>query len=128
MTAQIPEILIHRGKMLAMCAQPLYPYLNRLSKKRRPEFVRTSTTCHRGYVGTWEIRDDHLFLVGIEGVLKTPTGRLEATMDNTLPWVKGGALAASWVSDRLRCPEGRLVAYVHNAFPGRYERDRIFEF
>jgi hypothetical protein len=116
MTAQIPEILIHRGQKLSLCEQPLYPYLlGRIPKSRRPAFASTTTACHRGYVGTWEIREDQLYLVGIEGLMRTPA------------WVKG-ALAAKWFSGRVRCPEGRLVTYVHHAYASTYERDRIFEF
>ncbi len=100
----------------------------RLPRKRRPEFVRTTTACYRGYIGTWEIRDDRLFLVGIERLLRTPEGIVDATMGNALPWVKDGALAANWVSDGLRCPEGRLICYAHAMFQSRYERDRVFEF
>jgi hypothetical protein len=127
MTAQIPEILIHRGQKLSLCEQPLYPYLARIPKSRRPAFASTTTACHRGYVGTWEIREDQLYLVGIEGLMRTPEGFVEACVETALPWVKG-ALAAKWFSGRVRCPEGRLVTYVHHAYASTYERDRIFEF
>jgi hypothetical protein len=127
MTAQIPEILLHRGQRFSLCEQPLYGYLGRLPKARRPNFARTSTACHRGYVGTWEIREDQLYLVAIEGFMWTPEGVVEARLESALPWVKGG-LAAKWFSGRVRCPEGRLVSYVHNAYASTYERDRIFDF
>lgn len=52
---------------------------------------------------------------------------VEATLATALPWVKG-SLPATWVDDRIRCPEGRLVSYVHNGFASRYERDRFFDF
>jgi hypothetical protein len=127
MTAQFPEILTHHGLQLNLCARPLETYLGRIPKSRRPDFVSTTTACHRGYVGGWEIREDHLCLVAIEGLMRTPEGFVEASLETALPWVKG-TLVAKWFSGRVRCPEGRLVSYVHAAFASTYERDRIFEF
>lgn len=127
MTAQIPELLLHRSMRLDLCAQPLYDYLIRLPKTRRPDFEWTSTACHRGYIGTWEIRDGHLYLVALEGLLKTPAGFVEADLRAAFPWVKE-ALPANWVTGRLRCPEGRLVSYKHAGYASRYERDRLFDF
>jgi hypothetical protein len=112
---------------LDLCAEPLYDYLRKRPIARRPPFVRTTTACHRSYVGTWEIRDGTLWLVGIDGLIETAHGIVEADLETALPWVKG-ALPASWVSDRLRCPEGRLVNYVHAGYASQYERDRFFDF
>lgn len=127
MTAQVPEILIHRGIRLNLCVAPLGNYLNRLPKRRRPEFVSTCTACHRGYVGTWEIRDGYLHLVALEGLIRTPDGFAETDLRAALPWLKD-TLRATWLTDRVRCPEGRLVSYIHHAYASQYERDRIFEF
>lgn len=127
MTAQIPEILFHRSMRLDLCAEPLREYLRKLPKKRRPEFASTSTACRRGYIGTWEIQDGCLCLVALQGNLKTPKGFVDADLKTALPWVKG-VLPAAWLTDRVRCPEGRLVAYVHAGYASRYERDRVFDF
>ena len=127
MTAQIPEVLLHRSMTLSLCSCPLGYYLDRLSKSRRPRFLRTSTACVRGYVGTWEIRDRRLWLVAVEGLIETPEGVIEADLETALPWVRG-PLPATWLTDRVRCPQGRLFGYVHMGFASRYERDRCFEF
>jgi hypothetical protein len=127
MTAQAPEILVHRGVQLNLCADPLYEYLEQLPHRHHPEFASTSTACHRGYVGTWEIRGGHLVLVALEGLIKTADGFVEADLKTAFPWVND-TLRASWVTNRLRCPEGRLVSYVHQGYASRYERDRVFDF
>lgn len=127
MTAQIPEILRYRGQNLNLCADILWSYLIRLPKSRRPVFAPSTTACHRGYVGTWEIRENQLYLVALEGELEGAHGLVEATLATALPWLKG-PLKATWFSDRARCPEGRLLSYVHAGFASDYERDRYLEF
>lgn len=127
MTAQVPDTLLFRGKTWPLCAQPLYRYLTRLRKSRRPQFAPSSTSNWRGYTATWEIRGDMLHLVGLEGALRTPSGVVEATLQTALPWVKE-SLAATWVTDDLRCVEGRLLTYIHAGYASRYERDRLFRF
>ena len=126
MTAQFPEILLHRGQRMSLAADPLRGYLGRLRRGRRPDFVWTSTACWRGYIGTWEFRDGYLCLVGLEGAMKVDGRESSCDLAMALPWV-GGCLRATWVNDRLRCPEGRLVRYNHNMFCSAYERDRWFD-
>ena len=127
MTAQAPDILLYRGKKLALCEQILYPYLRRLRKSRRPDFVAPSTACWRGYIATWEVRDDILHLVELDGWLRLPDDVVQATIATALPWVKG-SLPATWFSGWIRCPEGRLLDYVHAGYSSLYERDRSFFF
>lgn len=125
MTAQIPDRLIHRGRELDLCALPLEGYLKRLPKARRPKFVPGSTANWRGYVATWEIIDGRLFLTAIDHAVFKADGKLnEASLAAIFP--RGPhPVPATWVSDGLRCPEGRLRAYVHAGFASTYERDRI---
>ena len=127
MTAQVPDVLVYRGKKLTLCDAILHPYLCRLRKSRRPEFVAASTACWRGYIATWEIRDGMIHLVDLDGSLQTPDGVIQATIETALPWVKG-SLPATWFSGWIRCPEGRLLQYVHAGYASQYERDRSFYF
>lgn len=128
MTAQVPEILLHRGRRLDLCAQPLFPWLRRLRGRRRRTFAPPSTACWRGYVGTWSIVEGRLCLVALEGLLKVPGGDgfevREVTLETAFPWLDG-PLQATWVDEDLRCPEGRLIDYAHHGYASRYERDRI---
>ena len=125
MTTQLPEILIHRGQKLNLCEQPLYDYLRRLRKRRRPKFLSWTTACHRGYVATWEIIDNKLYLRDLEGVIARDGEAIDADLKTALPWLKP-PLFAKWVSGDLRGPEGRLVNYTHHGYSSKYERDRLF--
>ena len=127
MTAQAPEILIFRDKKLALFDQPLYSYLKRLPKARRPIFRYGSSACWRGYVGTWEIRQGLLTLVSLEGNLQQGDDIVDATLELAFPKAKGG-LAATWFTGHLRCVEGLCLQYVHRGYSSQYERDRVLEF
>ncbi|QCI68269.1 hypothetical protein [Phreatobacter stygius] len=116
-------MLALRGQLHDLCALPLEPYLRRLKKARRPVFVTTSSACWRGYVAHWVVRDDALYLVDLAGWMERDGEPIQASLEVALPWLKPPVLA-TWVSDWLRCPEGRRISYRHFGFESRYERDR----
>lgn len=125
MTAQIPDILIHRGERYPLCESLLSPYLTRLPKTRRPDFVATSTALWRGYEATWEIVEGRLFLVALQGVVRNEDDFSDIDLAEAFPW-RAVPIHATWVSKTLRCPEGRLRSYRHHGFAATYERDREF--
>ena len=121
-----PDRLIHRSQNLDLCATPLEDYLKRLPKARRPKFLPGSTANWRGYVASWEIVEQRLFLTGIEDAIVQVDGKFhDATLETIFP--RGPfPVPATWVTGEFRCPEGRLRTYVHAGFASAYERDRIF--
>lgn len=127
MTAQDPEILHHRNKSILMMGTPLYRYISRLPKKRRPDFRYGSTTNWRGYVGTWEIIGKQLFLVSIEGDVLRDGALFQADLQTLFPKARG-PVVANWVSGEFRCVEGRELMYVHSGFSSLFERDRLLTF
>lgn len=124
MTAQCPDVLTLRGQHHDVCALPLEAYLSRLRKARRPVFLAESSACWRGYVARWEVVDEALYLVDLDGLIERDGAPIRANLKMALPWLKPPVLA-TWVSDCLRCPEGRLISYRHFGFESRYERDRL---
>jgi hypothetical protein len=127
MTAQVPEILIHRQQKFSLFDQPLYPRLTRIPKARRPKFAPDSTACHRGYTGTWEVREGMLTLVALEGGLWQGDDVVDASLELVFPKARGG-LPATWFTGELRCVEGLLHEYVHHGFGSQFERDRLLHF
>lgn len=124
MTAQVPDILIIRGKRHILFSDPLRKLLHSTRKTNRPKLKSTSTACYRGYVALWEIRDEHLYLLDLNGFVEQHERVIPINLERAMPWLKRPVLA-KWVSGELRCPEGRLVSYVHHPFQSEYERDRI---
>lgn len=122
MTAQIREILILDGQKTSMASCPDIP--DELPELRacdvddqsEPGYDRIfgSTACWRGYQGTWEIRDGHLYLVDIRGRY-----RLRSTDSKPIP--------ATWFTGALRVPRGERLQYVHMGFGSVYEEELHIE-
>lgn len=117
MTAQISERLIFEGHQVALLSNPLSDYF--ALGGRDPGFQSTSTALWRGYVGTWEVTDDRLYLVALQGLLKSGE---EANLASVFPGFEYRVFA-HWFSGRLRIPQGKRLAYVHMGYGSTYERD-----
>lgn len=115
MTAQVSEKLIYKKESLSLCSNPLSPYLINNSF----EFQSSSTACWRGYIGSWEIENDRLYLKKISGHLKNGQ---DVTIETLFPGFSSGVFA-HWYSGELRCPRGKLLKYVHGGYASQYEED-----
>ncbi len=82
MTAQQPDILIVDGEKVSLYSTPLDPYIARRGKGW--PFASAITSYWRGYVATWEIEDDVLFLVALKGWIATKPLRASHPMDISL--------------------------------------------
>ena len=78
------------------------------ARKTSGSTILFSTACWRGYIGTWEVRDDRFYLVDIEGL-----------------WRKEGddPILADWFTGTLRIPRGEMLHYVHMGFGSVYEKE-----
>jgi hypothetical protein len=107
MTAQVGEKIIVDGQETWMAFCPPLPI-------GHPRLVAvggdrpTSTACWRGYVGTWELRQDRFYLVGVEGDFK---------LNGDEP------IFADWFTGVLRIPKGKILMYVHMGFGSVYEEE-----
>lgn len=136
-TGQAPDLLVYNGKTYDLFSNPLEDYYS--YKRRRPPFMIEPHTVisgvWRGYIATWEITDGRLYLSKVDSWL---CGRYSKSRRNkgcrrvTLRELFGkrvvnGRVLASWVSDRLRVPDGKEIQYVHMGYGSIYERDMFFE-
>lgn len=126
MTAQSMEMIFFKNQKLYMATEPLQPYLDSLAEK--PRFFPNSTSCWRGYHGTWEIRDNRLLLIHLvcyRADLKI--GKIwEVDMDFLFP----GQIEvfADWFTGEIRIPQGDLLEYVHGGYDSTYEKDLFLDF
>ncbi len=120
MTAQIPETLHFHGEKLSLCGCPLGSYL-RLAGIQL-EFRAPMTCLWRGYVGSWEIVDDRLYLIDLHGKLADGTDVNLATLFPDFPQ----RVFAHWYTGVLRAPRGKLLEYVHQGWGSTYEEDVFF--
>ena len=117
-TAQTPEILVYEGKTENMFSEPRIPVDNpRVRAIPQEEFERkakdgtfpgivSSTACWRQYIGSWEIKDDRLFLTNVIGMFE---------LSGEEP------LFADWYSGVLRVPRGEILKNVHMGYDTVYE-------
>lgn len=119
MTAQATEILHYQGEVTAMCTQPLDDYFRLLGFNPRFEFNSSGLT--RGYIGTWEIRDERLYLIGLNAKLKNGT---KANVASVFPGYPDRVFA-HWYTGQLRLPQGKILEYRHMDYASIYESDLL---
>lgn len=117
MTVQIAETLVWDNWRFPLFSTPLdgcdiWP-------EERPSFVSTYTANHRGYHGTWTIKDRRLYLVKLAGNLK---GDVEGTLETLLPNHES-PIFAEWVNGDLRLGSGSHVRI--NGLWGAKYRDNV---
>lgn len=117
MTAQIEERLAYQGESLSMCSEPLGNYFYFSGVK--PKFARTNTALWRNYVGTWEILDGRLYLIGLEATMMDGSA---ASLEAVFPGFPDRVFA-HWYSGELRVPRGELIRFVHMGYSSKHEED-----
>lgn len=122
MTAQFTEVLKHRGETLSLCTYPLNVYWH--SSDNPIALQSTSTGCWRGYIGTWEITGDRLYLVKFWGNRKGESDYEQVGLADVFPYYADGVFA-HWFTGELRCPQGERLRYVHSGFESKYEQDLL---
>ena len=124
MTAQFAEKLLYQGQELTLCAEPLGPFLE--FSGSTVKFCANCSALWRGYVGTWAIENDRLYLVKLSGNVVTDGQEHEVGLEALFPGYPHGVFA-HWFSGELRCPSGALLNYVHGGFASTYEKDLFLQ-
>jgi len=121
-STQYPDILLYEGDTLMLYSYPLEEYLSQKGSRilSGTEMQGSCTALVRGYVATWEMRNDSLFLVKVEiGKCNTPT-----PIDLSAEFETAKVFAA-WVSSELFSPSGKRI-YFHSLSEPVFEYDRVF--
>lgn len=117
MTAQMPEKLKYKGKKYDMCSEPLRAYFALTGIKFKPRVICSALS--RGYVGTWKIIDDRLYLVKLKNGYDKDA---ESCIAEYFP-DHSDRVFADWYSGKIRLPQGKALKYVHAGFSSTYESD-----
>ena len=121
MTAQAPDIIVIDGEAFRLFSNPLESYFN--EDNPRPNFGVVCTANWRGYVATWEISEDTLYLVNLSSSGSRSTDFSIATLFPGSP----KKVKAEWFSGELRVPGGKCIHYVHLGYFSVYEKELIIE-
>lgn len=119
MTAQRRERLLYKGEEIWMATVPLNQYIQNRDDLK---FICYSTACRRGYYGSWEIRDNKLFLIGLKAYTE---GYKEVGLNYLFPGQE--KVFADWFSGEIKIPQGEILKYVHMEYASIFEKDLILK-
>jgi hypothetical protein len=130
-TAQQCDILVLKGKKYSIFTNPLRPFLDR-NPGRLPESNIISTSNWRGYVATWEVKNDRLVLTDV-GMLQSvgkpsevsPSTEIRSVMAKMFP--DQNEVLADWFTGNIIIPDGELVSYVHMGYASTYSKYIILQ-
>ena len=104
MTAQVKEKLYSDGKEYGMATEPLKPYLEKLDNK--PKFSLLNTGCWRGYVGKWEVLNNHLYIIDLFSQIEISNEIVEVGLGYLFP--EQEKVFANWFSGSISLPHAKL--------------------
>lgn len=139
MTAQIPDYIPYKGEFRALYCNPLEAYFQQHSP--RPEFPACSSACWRGYVATWKVNDNRLYLHAlrseqherrvhdVDGPIMWATNDVSQDILDVLVVFQDaeGDVLADWVTGELRIPDGEMLQYAHGGYGSVFERDIMLD-
>lgn len=132
-TAQISDRLIYEGKSYHLHNNPLEAYFKKYPKKC-PEGDLTNPALWRGYIATFEIKNQALILTDLKiQVYEHEEGKEEWAPEIVLKPVlkevypEEEALKIDWCTDVLILPFGKLIHYVDNAYASTFEQYILLE-
>lgn len=115
MCNQVADSIIVKGEKYCLYTFPLDRYWTRW--KPKPPIQMPKTSCWRGYVATWKIFENSLYLIDI--IFNTPTE--EVGLDYLFPH-NTGQVKADWYTSELQIPLGDRL-YCENMEDPVYEYD-----
>lgn len=130
-TGQFGDILIWKGDTLTLLSNPLesHPDFKTLKLSLfgdRKEDL--STGCWRGYIAEWVIAEGELYLTNIYSCDYRDNG-IKADLKNLFGnKFSGGKIRASWVTEELIIPMGKLLFDFNLGYNFIYEKEVGLEF
>jgi hypothetical protein len=128
MAAQLPDVIVMNKEKMQLYSNPLETYWIAV-RKDRPTF-QASENCKRGYIATWEIHDQQLYLRDVQGsterkFLFFTLKPIQYSMRKLFRKYRSGAVKAKWFTGKLRIPKGAMTAYDHDGYNSRFEQEMI---
>ncbi|WP_051205343.1 hypothetical protein [Salinimicrobium xinjiangense] len=124
MTAQAREIIYINGKEEQMATEPLELFLK---KNPHLRFEPFHTACWRGYFGTWQLKDEKLYLIDFNGNFEGLEGEtMPMDLKDLFPDQK--KVFADWFTGIIKIEKGELLEYVHLEYESLYEKDHFLVF
>lgn len=124
-TAQMPDVLVLGGRRRELWTNPLESHPAAESGAFVVEREGFVTNNWRGYVATWVIDGDRLYLTGLEAPYpEDGQGEEKADLAKLFPGqYNGGRVHADWFTGELRVPDGKMIDYVHMGYGSTFTRE-----
>lgn len=127
MAAQLADIIWMDGEKMDLYSNPLEEYFLK-RRKKRPGFYPLDV-CRRGYVATWEIKDNQLFITNLEGDIESSSifsrKVVKCSIKTVFKKAPSTGVKADWFSGKLRIPRGNMTQYEDTGYDSRFERELI---
>lgn len=128
-TSQIPDKIIYNGQEYSLNSNPLETFFEK-NPDLKPKSEMMSTALWRGYIATFEISDNQLFVKDITVMDEdTITGSHKTTWRSVFKQVfpDQKQVKVDWMTGLLVIPNGKLVNYVHMGYASTYENYILLE-
>jgi hypothetical protein len=99
MTVQTKDSIIVKGIKYDLYTYPLDSYWSK--KNPKPGIRMPRTSCWRGYIATWEIIDEYLYLTDIQYFAPGEDQGIDYVFPNN-----SGKVKATWFTGELKIPIG----------------------
>jgi len=140
-TAQIPDLLIYKGKEYKLQTNPLEAYFEKHPDKRPNK--GGSSALWRKYIATFKIKDNYLYLedIATQFTKITKITKEESKKNKTIKNFKFKSIKKSikeeifkkqiikidWFTGILVLPYGKMINYVHMGYGSTYENYILLE-
>lgn len=128
-TSQAPDKIIINGEKKNLFSNPMEPYFE-LNESKRPKTGISSTALWRGYIATFEVIENELFVIDIEIEIKDETKEsFETILKSVFKEVfeDKQKVKVDWLNGILVIPYGERINYVHMGYGSTYEFYTLLE-
>ncbi|MFC1824837.1 hypothetical protein ACFL9T_19180 [Thermodesulfobacteriota bacterium] len=125
-TAQFGDRLIYKGETVSIFSNPLESFFNEKNPRPNRLFRASCSACWRGYVATWKIEDETLYLIKlVQGTCGSDAKEIQ--ISRVFP-ERNAPVKATWFTGTLRVPRGKRLSYVHMGYGSIFEKDLYLTF
>jgi len=129
-TAQYPDNIIFEGKEYMLHSNPMETYFEKYPDKR-PKGGIMSTALWRGYVATFIVKENELYLENIEIEVREKKSKKsykykwKSVIKDLIK--EGEELKIDWITGILVIPHGKIKNYVHMGYASTYSNYILLE-
>lgn len=122
-TAQEADIISYKDAKHGLLCNPLDSFF-KLYPDKKPHGDVVSSSNWRGYIATWEIENQRLYLLDVTVEIRDETGKHFSLTKSVLHEVfpDKNKVVADWYDGLLIIPLEKMVSYVHMGYGSSFEQ------